>query len=92
MRADVAQSGEVRAMLSRAVETYGRTDCAVNNAGISADFPLVARPMIIFAMERSISLAVGPLRLCRTPMAAGDKRLPMGGAESASWERSTARR
>ncbi len=57
-----------------------------------AEATTVARPMIIFAMERSISLAVGPLRLCRTPMAAGDKRLPMGGAESASWERSAARR
>ncbi len=44
VRADVAQSGEVRAMLSRAVETYGRLDYAVNNAGISAGFPLHEYP------------------------------------------------
>jgi NAD(P)-dependent dehydrogenase (short-subunit alcohol dehydrogenase family) len=32
---DVSRAAEVEAMVSRAVETYGRLDCAYNNAGIS---------------------------------------------------------
>ena len=34
MRADVSNPAEVEAMVSRAVEAYGRLDCAFNNAGI----------------------------------------------------------
>ncbi len=32
---EVTQANEVEAMISKAVETYGRLDCAYNNAGIS---------------------------------------------------------
>jgi NAD(P)-dependent dehydrogenase (short-subunit alcohol dehydrogenase family) len=34
MKVDVSQSSEVEAMVAKAVETYGRIDCAFNNAGI----------------------------------------------------------
>ncbi len=44
VRADVAHASDVRTMLSRAIETYGRLDYAVNNAGISVDFPLHEYP------------------------------------------------
>ncbi len=35
MRVDVTQATEVEAMMAKTVETYGRLDCAFNNAGIS---------------------------------------------------------
>jgi NAD(P)-dependent dehydrogenase (short-subunit alcohol dehydrogenase family) len=35
VRTDVSQAIEVQALISQAVETYGRLDCAHNNAGIS---------------------------------------------------------
>ena len=35
VRTDVSQAIEVQALISKAVETYGRLDCAHNNAGIS---------------------------------------------------------
>ena len=35
VQTDVAQAAEVEALVTRAVETYGRLDCAFNNAGIA---------------------------------------------------------
>src|SRR5438094_10232645 len=35
VRTEVSQAVEVQALISKAVETYGRLDCAHNNAGIS---------------------------------------------------------
>jgi NAD(P)-dependent dehydrogenase (short-subunit alcohol dehydrogenase family) len=35
VRTDVSQAIKVQALISKAVETYGRLDCAHNNAGIS---------------------------------------------------------
>lgn len=37
MRVDVSKSNEVEAMVAKAVETYGRIDCAFNNAGIEGE-------------------------------------------------------
>jgi NAD(P)-dependent dehydrogenase (short-subunit alcohol dehydrogenase family) len=34
IQADVSKSAEVEALVRRAVETYGRLDCAFNNAGV----------------------------------------------------------
>ena len=34
IKTDVARAAEVEAMVARAVETYGRLDCAFNNAGV----------------------------------------------------------
>jgi NAD(P)-dependent dehydrogenase (short-subunit alcohol dehydrogenase family) len=46
VRTDVSQAVAVQALISKAVETYGRLDCAHNNAGIvggvgvlTADYP-----------------------------------------------------
>jgi NAD(P)-dependent dehydrogenase (short-subunit alcohol dehydrogenase family) len=45
VKADVSKAAEVEALVERAVGTYGRLDCAVNNAGIegvlapTADYP-----------------------------------------------------
>lgn len=37
VRADVSQATEVTALVEQAVTTYGRLDCALNNAGIQGD-------------------------------------------------------
>jgi len=37
MRADVSQRADVEALIRQIVETYGRLDCAHNNAGIEGD-------------------------------------------------------
>ena len=37
MRADVSQGADVEALIRQTVETYGRLDCAHNNAGIEGD-------------------------------------------------------
>src|SRR5919198_4460731 len=34
VKADVSQAAEVEALVARAVQTYGRLDCAHNNAGV----------------------------------------------------------
>ena len=42
IRADVAQAAEVEAVVAKTVETYGRLDCAYNNAGIAGRTARVA--------------------------------------------------
>ena len=37
VRADVSQTAEVEALVRHTIETYGRVDCAHNNAGIEGD-------------------------------------------------------
>jgi NAD(P)-dependent dehydrogenase (short-subunit alcohol dehydrogenase family) len=39
VRADVSRAAEVEALVARTVETYGRLDCALNNAGIVGSGP-----------------------------------------------------
>ena len=38
IQTDVSQAAETQAMVEKVVETYGRLDCAFNNAGIEGDF------------------------------------------------------
>ncbi|MBT4512578.1 MAG: SDR family oxidoreductase [Chloroflexi bacterium] len=40
VKADVSQATDVEALVNKTIETYGRLDCAANNAGISG--PIVA--------------------------------------------------
>src|SRR5262245_38663624 len=42
VRTDVSKTVEVQALISKAVETYGRLDCAHNNAGILGGRALTA--------------------------------------------------
>jgi NAD(P)-dependent dehydrogenase (short-subunit alcohol dehydrogenase family) len=42
-KVDVSQSREVEAMVNQVVETYGRVDCAFNNAGIGGDRAFTAK-------------------------------------------------
>ena len=37
VRTDVADSASVQALVAKTIETYGRLDCAFNNAGIAGD-------------------------------------------------------
>lgn len=40
VKADVSKAAEVEALVNKTVDTYGRLDCAFNNAGIAAISPL----------------------------------------------------
>ncbi|GAB1540278.1 hypothetical protein NUACC21_29470 [Scytonema sp. NUACC21] len=40
VKTDVSKAAEVEALLSKTVNTYGRLDCAFNNAGVSTFSPL----------------------------------------------------
>jgi len=42
VQADVSAAGDVREMIERAVTTYGRLDCAFNNAGIEGEMATTA--------------------------------------------------
>ncbi|MDP3769219.1 MAG: SDR family oxidoreductase, partial [Dehalococcoidia bacterium] len=42
VQADVSQSGEVETLIETAVRTYGRLDCAHNNAGVLGEFGATA--------------------------------------------------
>lgn len=42
VKADVSNEAEVQALIEKAEKTYGRIDCAVNNAGIDGDTALTA--------------------------------------------------
>jgi NAD(P)-dependent dehydrogenase (short-subunit alcohol dehydrogenase family) len=41
VRADISQAADVEAMIGQAVQTYGRLDCAVNNAGLYSTSSIV---------------------------------------------------
>jgi NAD(P)-dependent dehydrogenase (short-subunit alcohol dehydrogenase family) len=43
IKVDVSKSNDVEAMVAKAVETYGRIDCAFNNAGIEGEGALTHR-------------------------------------------------
>jgi len=43
VKADVSKAAEVEAMVQRAIETYGRLDCAFNNAGIGEPLKRVSK-------------------------------------------------
>ena len=41
VKTDVSQESEVESLIKQVVDTYGRLDCAHNNAGIQDDFDYV---------------------------------------------------
>ncbi len=64
IKADVSQVAEVEAMVSRAVETYGRLDCALNNAGIAGAFGTPAADYPEDAWHQVISVNLTGVWLC----------------------------
>ncbi len=46
VKADVSDAGEVEALIARTVETFGRLDCACNNAGIEGRIALIVEQPI----------------------------------------------
>ena len=57
VRTDVSVARDVEDMVKKAVETYGRLDCAFNNAGISgADQPIVECPQDVWDEMIAINL------------------------------------
>ena len=62
-RADVAKASEIEALVANAVGTYGRLDCACNNAGIEGKIaPLTEQPEDNF--DRVISINAKGVFLC----------------------------
>lgn len=46
LKADIAEQAEVEALVAKTIETFGRLDCACNNAGIEGQMaPLADQPM-----------------------------------------------
>ncbi len=43
IKTDVSQAEDVKTMVDRAIQSYGRLDCAFNNAGISGGYTSVSR-------------------------------------------------
>ena len=62
-RADVSRAADVEAMVQRAVELYGRIDCAVNNAGVSPDNEPLAN-LIESEWDRVIGVNLKGTALC----------------------------
>src|ERR1041384_1038050 len=63
VKTDVSQSTEVEAMVKKAVDTYGRLDCAFNNAGIEG----VVQPTVDYAeahWDRVIAINLKGVWLC----------------------------
>lgn len=63
VRADVSKSVEVEALIAKVVETYGRLDCAFNNAGIEIEhLPLADADEATF--DRLMNVNVKGVWLC----------------------------
>lgn len=57
VRADIADAQDVASMVAAAIDTYGRIDCAFNNAGISnANIPFADMPDDVFRRMQDINL------------------------------------
>lgn len=63
IKADIARAAEVEAMIDQVVATYGRLDCAFNNAGIEIEhLPLAESDEAVF--DRIMSVNVKGVWLC----------------------------
>lgn len=60
---DVTQEDQVAALVARAVELYGRLDCAVNNAAITPDvLPIAEADMAVF--DKVLNVDLRSVMLC----------------------------
>ena len=86
VRADVADEGQVRAMVERVVEEFGRLDILVNNAGIQRDAPV--HEMTLDDWQRVLAVNLTGQFLCarqavRAFLAAADEPAAAGDRASA---------
>ena len=64
IKADVSIATEVEALVAKAVETYGRLDCAHNNAGIELEFSVPDRRNDEETWDRVIDVNLKGVWLC----------------------------
>jgi NAD(P)-dependent dehydrogenase (short-subunit alcohol dehydrogenase family) len=64
VRVDVTQAREVEAMISTTVETYGRLDCAHNNAGIGSRPRVLLHELPEESWDRVLSINLKGVWLC----------------------------
>ena len=64
VQVDVTQSTEVEAMITKAVETYGRLDCAHNNAGIGSRPRVLLHELPEASWDRVIDINLKGVWLC----------------------------
>src|SRR2546428_2862261 len=64
VKTDVTQATAVEALISKAVETYGRLDCAHNNAGIGSRPRVLLHELSEESWERVISINLKGVWLC----------------------------
>jgi len=64
VKADVSRPGEVEALINRAVATYGRLDCAFNNAGIAGAIGSSTHEYPDESWERVIGINLKGVWLC----------------------------
>ena len=64
VQVDVSRATEVEAMISKTVQTYGRLDCAHNNAGIGSRPRVLLHELSEESWERVISINLKGVWLC----------------------------
>lgn len=64
VRADVSKADDVKAMVDQCVETYGRLDCAFNNAGIEGDVAVPITEASEGTWDRVIDVNLKSVFLC----------------------------
>jgi NAD(P)-dependent dehydrogenase (short-subunit alcohol dehydrogenase family) len=64
VQVDVTRAAEVEAMIHQAVETYGRLDCAHNNAGVSSRPRVVLHELPEESWDRVIDINLKGVWLC----------------------------
>jgi NAD(P)-dependent dehydrogenase (short-subunit alcohol dehydrogenase family) len=64
VKADVSKAGEVKALVEQSVETYGRLDCAHNNAGIEGVMGTSTADQAEEDWDRVISINLKGVWLC----------------------------
>jgi len=64
VKTDVSKAIEVQALISRAVETYGRLDCAHNNAGISGGGRALTAEYLEETWQRVLAVNLTGVWLC----------------------------
>jgi glucose 1-dehydrogenase len=62
IQADVAKPDDVRALVAQTVESYGKLDIMVNNAGIEKDMPFLETPFELW--QKIVAVDLGGVFLC----------------------------